>query len=131
LLISPPIALVVLGVWAVTTLISGLYPSLYLSHFRPKEILSPGLKHGKGNILVRQGLVIVQFAASTALIVGVMVIYQQTRYIQNKDLGFQAENVLAVSVSGLGGQHTEALGQEIGNRPEVSSVAFAQGYPGM
>lgn len=130
--LDPVFILLVLAVWALTTLISGLYPSLYLSHFLPREILSPSLKQGRGNILVRKGLVIMQFAASTALIVGVLVIYQQTRYIQDIDLGFTAENLMAISVGGLRGQEKlDALEQEVMNLPEVRAVAFAQGYPGM
>ncbi len=132
LLFNSTFLMVVLAVWIITTLVSGLYPSLYLSRFLPKEILSPSLKQGKGNVLVRKGLVIMQFAASTALIVGVMVIYQQTQFIQNKNLGFNAENVVAVSVGGLrGNENKNALAQEFKNLAEVTSVAFAQGYPGM
>lgn len=132
LLVDPVFFVALLVVWVVTTLVSGLYPSLYLSRFLPKEILSPSMKTGKGNIGIRKGLVVVQFAASTALIVGVLVIYQQTRYIQDKDLGFSAGNVLALSVSGLGDQgNKDALEQEIGKLPGVTATSYAQGYPSM
>nr|WP_321415470.1 FtsX-like permease family protein [uncultured Allomuricauda sp.] len=132
LLFNSTFLMVVLVVWGLTTVISGLYPSLYLSRFLPKEILSPSLKRGQGNIWVRKGLVVMQFAASTALIIGVMVIYQQTQYIQNKNLGFTAENVMAVSVGGLrGSENKNALAQEFKNQTDVLSVAFAQGYPGV
>lgn len=132
LLLTPTFVLAALGVWLMTTLFSGLYPSLYLSRFLPKEILSPSLKRGKGNVVIRKGLVVMQFAASTALIVGVMVIYQQTKYIQNKNLGFAADNVMAISVGGLRGEENkEALVQEFKNLSEVTAVAMAQGYPGM
>ena len=132
LLLQPVFVLGVLLLWALTTLISGLYPSLYLSRFLPRETLSPGLKGGKGNVLVRQGLVIAQFAASTALIVGVLVIHEQTRYIQSKNLGFTPENVLALSVGGLGTQaNRSALAQEIEKQVGVTALAYAQGYPSM
>lgn len=132
LLLTPTFVLASLGVWLVTTLFSGLYPSLYLSRFLPKEILSPSLKRGKGNVVIRKGLVVMQFAASTALIVGVMVIYQQTKYIQNKNLGFAADNVMAISVGGLRGEENkDALLQEFKNLSEVTAVSMAQGYPGM
>ncbi|MEM1257244.1 MAG: ABC transporter permease [Bacteroidota bacterium] len=122
----------ILGIWLLTTLVSGLYPSLYLSKFLPREVLSPSLKQGKGNVLFRKGLVIFQFAASAALIVGVLVIYQQTKYIQNKDLGFSPENVLAISTRGIRGtENTNALVQELQANANVKSISFAQGYPGM
>lgn len=132
LLFNSSFGLVVLGMWVVTTFFSGLYPSLYLSRFMPKEILSPSLTRGKGNVLIRKGLVVMQFAASTALIVGVMVIYQQTKYIQNKNLGFAADNVMAISVGGLReGENKRALVQEFENLSEVTAVSMVQGYPGM
>ena len=122
----------ILGIWVLTTLISGLYPSLYLSRFLPREVLSPSLKQGKGNVLFRKGLVVFQFAASAALIVSVLVIYQQTKYIQNKDLGFSPENVLAISTRGIrGAENTNALVQELQANSNVKSISFAQGYPGM
>ncbi|MEM1338816.1 MAG: ABC transporter permease [Bacteroidota bacterium] len=123
---------VVLGIWFATTLISGLYPSLYLSKFLPREILSPSSKQDQGNVMFRKGLVVLQFAASTALIVGVLVIYQQTKYIQNKKLGFSPENIMAISTRGLrGDENKDALIQEFIKNADVNAVAFAQGYPGM
>lgn len=132
LLLTPTFLIVTIVVWLITTLFSGLYPSLYLSRFLPKEILSPSLKRGMGNILIRKGLVVMQFAASTALIVGVMVIYQQTDYIQNKDLGFVADNVMAISIGGLrGNENRDALTQELKNFSEVTAISMVQGYPSM
>lgn len=122
----------IVGIWLVTTVVSGLYPSLYLSRFMPKEILSPSFKQGKGNTIVRKGLVVLQFAASAALIVGVLVIYQQTQFIQNKNLGFKPDNVVAISVKGLRGkENRNALETEFKNLADVSSVAYTQGYPGI
>ena len=132
LLLTPAFASATLGVWGITTLVSGLYPSLYLSKFLPKEILSPSLNRGKGNLVIRKGLVVMQFAASAALIVGVMVIYQQTKYIQNKNLGFVADNVMAISIGGLSGEENRnALEQEFKKLSEVTAVSMVQGYPGM
>ncbi len=123
---------VVLGIWLVTTLVSGMYPSLYLSKFLPREVLSPSSKQEKGNVVFRKGLVVLQFAASAALIVGVLIIYQQTKYIQNKKLGFSPENIVAISTRGLrGDDNKNALIQEFTKNADVKSVAFAQGYPGM
>ncbi|MDC6388230.1 ABC transporter permease [Maribacter sp. PR1] len=117
-------------IWVITTFISGIYPALYLSRFLPKEILSPSLKQGKGNMAVRKGLVVLQFAASASLIVGVLVIYQQTQFIQNKNLGFAPENVMAISVRGLRGMENQsAMVQELKSLTDVTSVAMAQGYP--
>lgn len=131
-LASSNFVLAMLGIWVLTTLVSGLYPSTYLSRFLPREVLSPSLKQEKGNVLLRKGLVVLQFAASAALIVSVLIIYQQTKYIEGKKLGFSPENVVAISARGLkGDENKNALVQEFKNNSEVKSVVFAQGYPGM
>lgn len=131
LLMSGPFVSAILGIWLVTTLVSGIYPSLYLSKFLPKEVLSPSLKHEKGNAFVRKGLVVLQFAASAALIVGVLVIYQQTRFIQNKNLGFDSDNIMVISTKGMRTENRTTMTQEFKNKAEVSNVAMAQGYPGI
>lgn len=123
---------VVFAIWIVATLVSGFYPALYLSKFLPIQVLSPSLKHEKGNTLIRKGLVVMQFAASASLIVGVLIIYQQTNFMLNKKLGFSAENVVAISTRGLqNGENKRALIQEFKSNPNIKSVAFAQGFPGM
>ncbi|WP_422082864.1 ABC transporter permease [Ulvibacterium sp.] len=131
LLMSGPFVAAILGIWLVTTLVSGIYPSLYLSKFLPREVLSPSLKHEKGNAFVRKGLVVLQFAASAALIVGVLVIYQQTRFIQNKNLGFDSDNIMVISTKGMRAENRTTMTQEFKNKAEVSNVAMAQGYPGI
>ncbi len=132
LLVSGTFVWAVLGIWLLTTLISGLYPSVYLSKYSPREVLSPSLKQEKGNVFVRKGLVVLQFAASAALIVGVLVIYQQTKYIQDKQLGFSPENVMAISTRGIRGEENKnTLVQEFKKNANVKSVVFAQGYPGL
>ena len=122
----------VLGIWILTTLFSGLYPSIYLSKFLPREALSPSLKQEKGNVFFRKGLVVLQFAASAALIVGVLIIYQQTKFMENKKLGFSPENVMAISTRGIrSNENKNALIQEFKNIADVKSAVFAQGYPGI
>ncbi|WP_299118911.1 ABC transporter permease [uncultured Winogradskyella sp.] len=119
-------------IWLVTTFISGSYPALYLSRFSPKEALKPSSRRGGMTSFIRKGLVVVQFSASVVLIISVIVIHQQLEYIQNKNLGYNPENVIAISTAGIrGGQANKALVDAFEKLPNVSFVARSQGYPGM
>ena len=129
-LLRPDFLLGLLGVWFFTTLLSGFYPSFYLSKFSPKDILKPS-SGGKGDSLIRKGLVVLQFAASVILIVGVLVIFKQIQFMRDKDLGFNPENVLAISTGSVGGEKLNALTQEFKALNSVSNVGMAQGFPGL
>jgi putative ABC transport system permease protein len=74
--------------------ISGAYPALFLSSFKPTEVLKGSNSSGKSGSLFRKGLVTFQFTLSVILLIGTAVIFLQLQYIQEKDLGFEKENIL-------------------------------------
>ena len=117
--------------WAITTLISGSYPAFYLSSFSPKAILSQKMGRS-GNGVIRKGLVVLQFASSVILIIGVLVVYQQIQFMMDKNLGYSPENVIAISTGGINSQtNKQALIQEFAALTTVSKVGMAQGFPGL
>src|SRR5690606_20245951 len=75
-------------------LLSGIYPALYLSGFKPISVLKGKVSIKAGNNWFRNGLVTFQFTTSIVLIIGTVIISQQLEYILNKDLGFSKEQVL-------------------------------------
>ncbi|HYK46892.1 MAG TPA: ABC transporter permease, partial [Parafilimonas sp.] len=87
-----PLALI--AVTFITGIISGCYPALYVSAFRPASILKDKLKSGGGEGGVRKGLLVFQFSISIILIVAVMVIYRQMQLIQTTNLGYNREHVI-------------------------------------
>lgn len=118
-------------IWIVVTLLAGSYPALYMSSFSAKKILNGGKTGSFWATTVRQGLVVLQFTASAVLIIGVYVIYSQLRFIQEKDLGFRTEQVMAIAINGINDPNkVQLLEQELLRLTEVSDAGVAQGYPG-
>lgn len=113
----------VLLISLVTGLISGSYPALYLSGFRPVSILKRDhLTSGK-EILTRKGLVIAQFTISIILIAGVIVISQQIKYLQTKNLGYNKDNIIYFQIEGNVEKNLETFLTELRNIPGVVSAS--------
>lgn len=83
-----------LVITAITGLLSGSYPALYLSKFNPSVVLKGVLKGSSGELWVRKGLVIFQFTLTIIFIMGVLVVYKQMDYIQSKNLGFDKDHII-------------------------------------
>lgn len=113
-----------LTVFAVA-LLSGTYPALILSSFKPMVSLK-GPMVGKRKSTVRNALVVVQFTASAALVISTLVISQQLKYIQNKDMGYRREQILIVDLPDPKLQEKlPVLRQELNRIPEVQKVSIA------
>lgn len=85
---------VLLFIVLVTGFIAGSYPALYISGFKPVEILKGKLNGSLAEFIARKGLVIFQFTISVILIVSVLLVYKQIEFIQSKNLGYNRENVI-------------------------------------
>jgi putative ABC transport system permease protein len=128
---NPGILAAAAGVGSILTLLSGLYPALYLSGFQPKFLLNTSFRKQSSAGNFRKALVITQFSASVVLIVGTIVCYKQVQYIQDKNLGFNPDQVIAISTAAAEdiGQ-IESLREGISSIASVQEVARAQTYPG-
>jgi putative ABC transport system permease protein len=112
------------------TLLAGSYPAWYLSSFSPKEALQKKASAGS-QLLIRKGLVVMQFTASLVLIVCALVFYQQMNFIRTKKLGYQPEQVIAVMTSATRDANLiNTLKTEIESLADVKKVSRSQSYPG-
>jgi putative ABC transport system permease protein len=126
----------VLAITIITGFIAGSYPALYISGFKPVKIFKGKVSISLGELWVRKGLVMFQFAISVILIVSVLVVYKQIQLIQTKNLGYSRDNVVYFArkemvsenkddykEGGIKQQENESLLQEIRNIPGVVSAA--------
>jgi len=98
---QPWLVAVILGFSLLLGLAAGLYPALYLSSWAPLTALVGENRASRGNVLFRQLLVFTQFAISICVIAATLLMAAQMRYIQNKSLGFAAENRMMITVRGV------------------------------
>ncbi len=112
-----------LGIGAFTGLLAGCYPALYLSGFRPVIVLKGKLQPSTGEGWARKGLVVFQFVLSVVFIVAVVVIYQQTRYVQAKHLGYTKDNILYFDIEGNVQERQESFLTQLKTLPGVSKVS--------
>lgn len=110
-------------------LLAGSYPALYLTRFRPAQVLRGEVTRGQKNTAFRNTLVILQFSVSIVLIVCTLMVYQQLDFIRNKDLGFNKENVIIIENSSELGDSKEAFYNALNTQSEVQSVSFSSVAP--
>jgi putative ABC transport system permease protein len=112
-----------LGIALFTGIVSGSYPSLYLSHFNPAAILKGKVQGKFGEIWARQGLVVFQFSLSVILIVSVLVIYKQLDLLQSKNLGYNKHNVIYFGMEGKTQDSRQTFLSELRNIPGIVNAS--------
>lgn len=120
-----------LGICSLVVLLAGAYPAIFLTSFLPKNLLQPSFRKNSGAGWFRRSLITTQFTASVVLIIATMVLYKQMQFIQQKKLGFDPEQVVAITtVAAESRDQVNALIQGCNNLSQVKTVCRAQTFPG-
>lgn len=114
----------------ITALLAGAYPAFYMAGFSPIRALRKQNKVGKSGKLLRGGLVVFQFAISITLVVLSFIVYEQISYLQNRDIGFDKNNLIIVpQVQRMDSVKRVSLREALSGHPSVASVAMSTSVP--
>ncbi len=121
-----------LGLALAVGFLAGLYPAFFLTSFNHADVLkgSPLAGKGRRSLLLRNGLVVFQFAMSVLLIIGSLTIGRQLEFIKNRRLGFDKEHVVVVHNAEVLGSRLDAYGEQLKQRPDVLGVSAIRSVPG-
>lgn len=123
--------------FALGTIVSGIYPALVLSGFRPVMVLKGKFRNSAQGVWLRKGLVVLQFAASLTLIASTFIVYQQVRYMRSQEIGMSVGQVVGFRNPRFSNEEQEAgvqkrilFTEELEKNPSVLGTAMISNLPG-
>lgn len=105
--------------------LAGLYPSFYLTSFRPAEVLKGKLSSGIRSSGMRNSLVVFQFTISIALMAATLIVFKQLDFFQSQSVGFKKENLVIINNTDKLGNQLESFREEISHYPGVTSASVS------
>lgn len=114
---------IVIGVFA------GIYPAFVISSFRPATILKGQQGAVRGKAGLRKVLVVLQFSISIVLIIATMITFSQLQYLNNRDLGYNKDQIITLQFFGELGQSYDAFYNELEKHADIRNVARSSRTP--
>ncbi len=111
-------------------LISGIYPSFYLTRFSPLETIKGSISKTKGIGLFKKGLMVFQFIITITLITGTLFVYKQLNYWRNMDLGINKDYILVLEINSDIRKEANVFKERIKMIPTVEDFSYSNGTAG-
>ncbi len=118
---DPLLILIILSISLILGILAGIYPSLYLSSFRPVIVLK-GFKSYEKKSLFRSSLIIIQFSLALGMIIATLVVIQQLTFMKNKDIGFTTDHILLLDMNQQTREKYDELKQALLNESNILGV---------
>jgi len=130
-LFSPRFILFMIAALLVVTFLSGFYPALILSAFKPIEVLKTGISKKFKGISFRRALVVFQFVIAQTFIIGTLIVASQMNYFRNADMGFNKDAIINAALPGdsLSRTKRDRFYNELENIDGVKHVSFSAFAP--
>jgi putative ABC transport system permease protein len=123
-----PVLGLLLGLAVLLGLLAGVYPALFLSGFKPVQVLK-GINPATGNGRVRQRLMSLQFAVTITLLAVTVFVSRQLRHVSNQKLGFEKEQVLVLTTPASDRLPTARIKEALLQIPAVRNVTAVSSSP--
>ncbi|MCC8424892.1 ABC transporter permease [Mucilaginibacter sp. UR6-11] len=123
---SPGTAAIIIGFTIVVGIVSGIYPAVYLSSFKPVQVLKGSTESGGNKGTFRNVLVVGQFTSAVFLMIATFFVVKQLRYMQQQDPGFTRDQVVTVPLDGNTDQKYDVLKQQLLSSSLITGVTAAQ-----
>ena len=127
---EPTYLTILLGSVLASGLISGSYPAFYITRLQPNKAIKGIQKKESNHFSLRNLLIVGQFATSIILVVGSIVIYQQMRYIQTSEMGYEREHILTLNIQSRHmTQNFDLIRQELLQHPRIDEISASLQLP--
>ncbi len=124
------------ALFAIGSLLSGLYPAFILSSYQPAMVLKGTMKSSREGMLLRKGLVVTQFVASVGLIAGTLIVYNQLKFMESRELGIDIDQTLVIHAPGvvdfdsLYGNYLNVYRNMVATHPDITAFTASSEVPG-
>jgi len=118
-----------IGLAIIVGIVSGIYPAVFLSSFKPSAVIRGTGKFGSKSSLLRTFLVVTQFGIAIILIISTIVIYGQYNYLIHKDLGFNKNHIIYIPINNDLKQKYDSFKNKLLQNPGIRSVTFTSSLP--